>query len=210
MRRLRETRERRVSPETGFDQHGSVIFIVILILMLLTVMGLHGIKMGVLERRIAANAMLRQCYYYTAVAGIEHGRKRLEEKFLAHALGIENTPEKSGESVEGRQGLNMESNKSDFPDEGLLDGDATQILIPGVRFGIAGYRVQVWNDRFPDSPDIREGLVWLQSDAVDAGETRCSIRALLHLDMVEPVAGGYTGSNRSSDKHTITRFTRQL
>lgn len=65
------------------NQRGSVLFLAVMMLTLLSILGFSAMHTSTVERRISTNELLYQQYFYAAEAGIAHAVQTLREPFQA-------------------------------------------------------------------------------------------------------------------------------
>ena len=205
------------------NQSGSVFVLVIMILALLTVIGLTVSRNSSVEVMIANNTMYYQRTFYAAESGIVHAVNLTKKPFTeANALRA-----LAGATLDWDFVLDgsyhapaSDSSEEDTADYNL-DEDGWRygsVWIDRATLGLARYTATFWNNTDTGSYiDDSDGMIWLQSDAIDAMGARSSVRVLLQGQASGVIPYGYraqagagAGKNyNAADSRAIGTFAGQ-
>jgi hypothetical protein len=177
-----------VEVEPIHNQQGSMLFLVVLMLALLSILGFSAMHTSRVDRLIATNELIHQKYFYTAEAGIAYGIKDLQGPFTAanadrRAAGIAATWDFVLAGAEIPADGEME------PIQGSYEHGVTWIVdapLSDLRFSL-----RLWNNDETadgdgntggDARNDRDGRIWLRADATGPRGGAVAVQVLLDSD----------------------------
>lgn len=200
------------------NEGGAVLVIAMLVLLLLTLMGIGAITTSGIETGIACNEKFDKKTFFTAEAGLEHIKARLQTEFTNR----NQSKIASGQNPDWDFALNGAVGGMEAATDTNFEGGAVwimdQALDDGGRFSCK-YTVAVWNN-----PDDRGGvlndtdrLLCIRSLATGPKGTRSRVEAVMAGQVSGEAITGYHAqagagvgkNNNSRDVRAISDFTIQ-
>lgn len=166
------------------NPQGSILFLVVLMLALLSILGFSAMHTSTVERLIATNELLHQQYFYTAEAGIAYALGDLRHPFAeANADRLASGIDAAWDFALETAG-SVEGGDPDDPGQGSYERGVR--WIEDQPLSGSHFRVTLWNNDETlaggDANTDLDGLLWLRSDASGPRGGGASIQVLLHSD----------------------------
>ena len=201
------------------NENGSVIFVALAILVILTILGFSAINTATTEINMSTNVLLYERAFYVAESGMEHAVGLLSIPFVQ-----QNMANLSSGTVDWDFALDGANDSYPVNSDGNPEPDGVGDFEGGVAWieseldGIY-YIVTVWNNPDGGGPtNDTDGMIFARSVALGPRGAVCRIETLLDGNATGEAINGYTaqegaGSGKSytsNDSRAMTDFTDQL
>lgn len=190
------------------NPNGSVLFLVVLMLALLSILGFSAMHTSTVERLIAANELIHQQYFYAAEAGIAYALQDLREPFRsANAARLAaGMPATWDFVLAGAEAAEVDGAGQGSSERGVRWIE--DLPLSGCRL-----RITLWNNDETagsgsgtggDAQTDRDGRLWLRSDATGPRGGEAAVQVLLESDVRETAVIDYpaqygAGAGRNSN-----------
>jgi hypothetical protein len=177
-----------VEAESMHNQQGSMLFLVVLMLALLSILGFSAMHTSRIDRRIATNELIHQKYFYTAEAGIAYGVKDLQGPFTAaNADRLATGMAANWDFV--LEGAEIPADDEIGPVQGSYEHGVT--WMEDAPLSDARFSLHLWNNDETvdgdgntggDARNDRDGRIWLRADATGPRGGAVAVQVLLDSD----------------------------